>query len=177
MSYPDANIAHKHIATRSCVVFRVLLSSHGMRDAVFRYSLGEIMIGFETLTNAFKDGYANMILPRIILRKRVRKKVFSQDGHERRCNVFRREARVQSKIKVPSSHGSHEYLTNVTRVMFLNAPIPQPFRQYPKSFSELFISTICLSQNFPNSSCLPTSDPHLHRNSKTLRLKPFRMIS
>jgi hypothetical protein len=64
--------------TRSCVVFRVLLSCRGMRDAVFRYSLAEIKIGFETLINAYKDGYANMISPRIILRKRVRERVFLQ---------------------------------------------------------------------------------------------------
>ena len=49
-----------------------------MRDAVFRYSLAEIKIGFETLINAYKDGYANMISPRIILRKRVRERVFLQ---------------------------------------------------------------------------------------------------
>jgi hypothetical protein len=49
-----------------------------MRDAAFRYSLAEIKIGFETLINAYKDGYANMISPRIILRKRVRERVFLQ---------------------------------------------------------------------------------------------------
>lgn len=35
------------------------------------------MIGFETSINASEDGYANMIFPRIILRKRVRERVFS----------------------------------------------------------------------------------------------------
>lgn len=49
-----------------------------MRDAVFRYSLGEITIGFETLINAFEDGDANMIFTKEILRKRVRERVFSQ---------------------------------------------------------------------------------------------------